>query len=239
MTKKIPVKKLVKAIGGLTGFKKTAFIINWPTDDRQEVLRTEYPYNAICLLRIKAANGERLRGTGFFISPRCVITAGHCVFYKREWINEIEVVPGALGTLFPYGSAVSSNVQSIEGWFKNRNDNFDYGAIILKDDTLYNTIGAKLGYQYSTDETNVEIAGYPIDKSQKPFKCVGQIDSRTPYKFFYTIDTETGNSGSPIFIERASGERVVVGLHTEGARPNAGIRIRPEMISVLKQWSKL
>ena len=66
-----------------------AYIV-FDKDEREAVLKIEYPYNTISLLKIKAANGEELFGTGFFISPRCIITAGHCVYHKKSWVKSIE-----------------------------------------------------------------------------------------------------------------------------------------------------
>src|SRR5687768_6326230 len=49
-------------------------------DERVRILDTDlYPWSAICALRMRGPSGGAM-GTGWFIGPRTVITAGHCVY---------------------------------------------------------------------------------------------------------------------------------------------------------------
>src|SRR5215207_4101582 len=53
------------------------------TDEREQVTQTtQYLWRAIASLRITARDGSQWIGTGWFICPRTLITAGHCVFIK-------------------------------------------------------------------------------------------------------------------------------------------------------------
>ena len=67
------------------------------------------------------------------------MTAGHCVYSHSHggWAQSIEVIPGMNGAVRPYGSAVSTSFRSVTGWTGSPSGNpeFDYGAIILPDDT--------------------------------------------------------------------------------------------------------
>jgi glutamyl endopeptidase len=226
-----------KIIKSISKIKNTAFIIHG-TDDRKPVLETFYPYNVICYLSIKAHDGQTFPATGFFISKRCVITAGHCVFERKNWVSSAEVTPALLGQLAPYGSATGKRFRSVTGWINNKDSNFDYGAIILDDNALFNKIQSTLGFKVLSDETLIEVAGYPKNKGKSPWYATGDILRRSKYKVFYEVDTEAGNSGSPI-ITVVNGKKYTIGLHTDGAYPNSGIYLRQEMLDRWSEWSKL
>lgn len=225
---------LIKA---LPAVKNTAFIIHG-TDDRKPVLETTYPYNVICLLIITAFDGRSFPATGFFISKRCIITAGHCVFERNHWVESAEVVPAALGSLKPFGSSIGKRFRSVNGWINNRDSNFDYGAIILDDDSLFDKINATIGFKVYNEERLIEIAGYPKDKNQTPWFATGSVLNKTQYKLFHEVDTESGNSGSPIIVT-VNGKKYAAGLDTDGNYPNCGIRLRQEMLDRWSEWSKL
>jgi V8-like Glu-specific endopeptidase len=208
-------------------------------DDRIPILETVYPYNTLCFLEIEREDTlSPIPATGFFISKRCIITAGHCVFAGNSWSRRAKVTPGAFGNRAPFGHAESTTFRSVEGWTNNKDSNFDYGAIILNDDTLFNKIQATLGFKPINEEVHVEIPGYPQDKNGFPWKCDGVITGKTKYKLLYEIDTENGNSGSPI-ISSANGEKNAVGLHTEGGTFNGGIRMRDKILDRWGEWIKL
>lgn len=95
------------------------------TDDRVEITSTSFPYRAICNLQMKSQSGKYYLGSGFFISPRVVVTAGHCLYFHEDggWADSIEVTPRMLGNQKPYGSAVSRRFCSLIGWTKNKDTN--------------------------------------------------------------------------------------------------------------------
>jgi V8-like Glu-specific endopeptidase len=96
---------------------------------------TTYPWRAICSLKITAANGKKFIGTGWLVSPRTVITAGHCVYMHDEggWARSIEVIPALNDASRPYGSFVGTVLRSTNGWVQSKNREYDYGCIILPD----------------------------------------------------------------------------------------------------------
>ncbi|HSK97156.1 MAG TPA: hypothetical protein VK891_11110, partial [Euzebyales bacterium] len=59
-----------------------------------------FPWRVHCALRITAKDGSAWIGTAFFISPRVLATAGHCVFInspseaRKGWVRRIDVMPG-------------------------------------------------------------------------------------------------------------------------------------------------
>jgi glutamyl endopeptidase len=212
------------------------FIIH-DLDGRKKVSVEEFPYRMICLLLIKDKLGNDYFGTGFFISERCVITAGHCVFFGKNWAKEIKVVPGANGSM-PYGYSISNRYRSVEGWTIDGNEDFDHGAIILNDNVLFTKVNSCFGYKPFENETLIEISGYPMDKNGTQWKSEGSVKNSNNYRIFYELDTVKGNSGSPVFIKNGN-NRIVVGVHTFGDIPNYSTRVNQEIINRWTEWSTL
>jgi len=92
-------------------------------DNRIQVQDTDkYPYRLNASLLITARDGSQWIGTGWFISDRTLITAGHCVYIKNSgvpnrdgWVKTIQVMPGRNGTKLPYGSVTSSRFLDGQG----------------------------------------------------------------------------------------------------------------------------
>ena len=94
-------------------------------DDRVRILDTELaPWRMIRAFRMQGGSGAGAIGTGWFIGPRTVITAGHCVFsnyFFGGWASTIEVTPGLNGngsdaSARPYGSVSSTRFSSVDRW---------------------------------------------------------------------------------------------------------------------------
>ncbi|GHT05949.1 serine protease [Bacteroidia bacterium] len=215
-------------------------------DDREKVKTLEYPYNCIALLRIEH-NGRQDWATGFFISERCVATAGHCVFYNGQWAKSVTVIPGANLEGYPtrWGEAKATVLRSVKGWVRDGDAEYDYGAIILPDDTLHNRLRGTMGYaEYRPEHAKeVELSGYPysIDKLQEQYHVKGKIDRVEANRLYYTIDTEAGQSGSPLFV-REGDKCVVVGVHRGANKTeteNHAISINEGVICRWQEWSKI
>ncbi|SRR5712692_9730560 len=161
-------------------------------DDRVRISpATAVPWRWICQLIITFPNGARSRCTGWFIGPRTVMTAGHCVFSRGNggWASSIEVIPGLDAASRPFGSQIGTSFRSVTGWVNNGDQNYDYGAIILPNGNLGNQVGwfgfASLS-DASLNNLLVNNSGYPGDK---PFGTqwfnAGRITNVTARKIYY------------------------------------------------------
>jgi glutamyl endopeptidase len=217
------------------------------TDDRIRVHSTgSYPWRAICALRMTAANGRRFIGTGWMISPRTVITAGHCVFMHNEggWARTVEVIPGLNDASRPYGSCSSSQLRSVTGWTQSRDRRFDYGAIILPANCRLGEQTGWFGFANRNDAflqtAKLNLSGYPGDKggSQQWFMAE-RTKFLTDRIITYEIDTMGGQSGSPVWVLQ-NNVRYAVGIHTNGHfTGNSATRIQSNVFERLEAWRQL
>jgi glutamyl endopeptidase len=204
------------------------------------------PWRMICQLIITRADGRKSRCTGWFISPRTVMTAGHCVFSHAGnggWAQSIEVIPGMNDRLRPFGSATGSSFRSVRGWTKGSNKTHDYGCIVLPSDS---PLGNKTGWFGFAKLSNASLknlltnnSGYPGDK---PFGTqwynagrIGEVMSR---QFSYMLDTAGGQSGSPTW-RFSEGKRHAIGIHAYGGCPNKSTRITQPVYDNMMHWKSL
>jgi glutamyl endopeptidase len=214
------------------------------TDDRTQVGNTnEYPWRAIASLLITAANGTQWIGTGWFVGPRILMTAGHVVYMADQggWVSSITVIPGRNGAAEPFGRVTTSQVMSVTGWSTDGNSDYDYGAIVLPaDQRLGDTVGW-FGWQARSDGDlngqTVNISGYPGDKpSGTQWFHSNTIKSVTPNKFQYDVDTAGGQSGSPVWMFIGT-DRIAVGIHTNGdLAGNSATRITNDVANNIVTW---
>lgn len=211
-------------------------------DDRIRISpASRVPWRWNCQLIITMANGGTSRCTGWFIGPHTVMTAGHCVYSHGAggWAKKIEVIPGMDASSRPFGSQIATSLRSVVGWTKNKDWNYDYGAIILPNNNLGNRVGW-FGFAVLSGSglksLLVNNAGYAGDK---PYGTLwfnaGRITKVTARKIYYMIDTAGGHSGSPVW-RYYKGRRHAVGIHAYGGCPNSASRISKPVFNNMVNW---
>lgn len=233
---RVEKKGKFKNLYALNDFELKKLIIG--ADERSISPISTFPYKSICLLEILDNNNERYQGTGFFISSRCVVTAGHCVFFNGNWAKEITVLSTIKNKSGSFEKTSSNTFKSVKGWVSEGNINFDYGAVILNDSTLYTPIGAGLKLNNDVNENRIVISGYPKDKNKNQWMSNGVVQKRSKFRLYYELDTLEGNSGSPILSNSGINSNVI-GIHTQGDHPNYGIRLNQQIINRIQEWTQL
>jgi glutamyl endopeptidase len=216
-------------------------------DNRIKVTETnKYPFRLNASLLITARDGSQWVGTAWFISPRTLITAGHCVYIKNSgvhgrdgWVKSIQVMPGRNGSALPYGSVTSTQFCTVKGWADTGDENYDYAAIIIPTDV--GSIVGVIGFgSYPDGELTGAVAnvtGYPGDKpSGTMWYDTKGIATVNASKVYYDIDTAGGQSGAAVYVIKG-GQRIAVAIHAYGgAVTNSGTRISTPVFQNLTNW---
>jgi glutamyl endopeptidase len=216
-------------------------------DDRIKITNTAvYPWRVNASLLITARDGSRWIGTGWFIGPHTLMTAGHVVYIKNSgvagrdgWVRSIDVMPGRNGASLPYGTVRSSNLRSVTGWTNSGDQNFDYGAIIIPTNLGNDTGWFGFGVYSDADllASVGNISGYPGDKpSGTQWYDARRIAAVNSRKVYYDIDTAGGQSGSAVY-RIINGGRYGVAIHAYGgATTNSGTRIIQPVYDNMVAW---
>ena len=217
-------------------------------DNRVRITNTSaYPWRVHASLLIVARDNSTWIGTGWFIGPRTLVTAGHCVYIKNSgvpgrdgWVKSIDVMPGRNEATLPYGTVRSTSFRSVTGWTVNGDATYDYGVIKIPTD-----LGAQTGFfgfgVYSDQDlaaVTANISGYPGDKpSGTQWYDKHQVASVTARKVFYDIDTMGGQSGAAVYRIK-DGKRIAIAVHAYGgATTNSGTRITRPVYDNLTRWN--
>lgn len=208
---------------------------------------TVYPNRAIVLITFDGG-----RCTGWLYGKDTVATAGHCVHSGGSggtWKTNVRIYPGRNGASSPYGSCSAKRLHSVVGWTRDRNEQYDYGAIKLNCNVGNTTGWFGLWWQdASLNGTQSQISGYPGDKPLEQWRSVDQVRVSQSNQIFYFNDTLGGMSGSPVYTQRPTGSPwctgyCAMGIHAyglHGANPhgnhNHGTRLTKAKFDNLINW---
>jgi len=166
-----------------------------------------YPFRAIAFLRIARQGGFPIRGTGFFVSERVLVTAAHNL---PSDLTSISVFVKLNGTTTgpPF---VTTNRRRNPGFASNTRA--DYGAVIINE-----RVGEVTGWFVVPASVALPAAGALIQMSGYPSPGLHQLQGSGPIvsidseTLLYGIDTEFGDSGAPVWIDTVPFPRLV-GIH--------------------------
>lgn len=215
------------------------------TDDKMPVPFALFrPWRAICLLefRFPSDPSAMYQATGFLVSDRVVLTAGHCVYNNSivpgEYAQSIKVYPGKNGsgklsdilgtyngiktyTNFSYTYYPANDPNSLD---------WDYGAILLDQPVSKNALGAipviESNDAYAAAGKTMIVAGYPGDRPYgTQWYGTGPVTAFNRYQMQYQIDTYGGQSGGPVWVPQGGVQGpqkyygLVYGIHIAGPSP--------------------
>lgn len=202
------------------------------------------PWRCVCQLVIEGLHGNEVLGTGWLAGPRTVITAGHNLFSKRagHQAAKIWVCPARSGDVVPYGYDISNQYNAHPRWISDGDPKYDIGVIWLE-----KPLGTKIGWFGTSALSDAQLknlmvnnTGYPWDKPRgTQWFNAGRVLGVNPLSITYGLDTEKGQSGSPIFVLTPEKQRIVVAIHAYGDGPeNIGVRITPDIFKLISIWTK-
>jgi V8-like Glu-specific endopeptidase len=236
-----------------------ALLIGWPAgagperqkvfkpDDRFPVLDTSaWPWRAACRVYSIFPDDLAAVGSGIFVGPRHVLTAGHVVYDDLDGglADFVEVAPGYDYGYEPYGYARAIDIRVFRGW--EEDEDFDYDLALI-------TLGRNLGNGWLEvaslpDEEilagETTTAGYPSDVggTEAMYAAVGPIDEVDEQTLYFAgqLDVYFGQSGSGLWMddpEDPEGDPLVVGtISWSMSSTNGGPRITAEKAAYIASW---
>ncbi|MDA3873667.1 MAG: hypothetical protein PF795_06875 [Kiritimatiellae bacterium] len=211
-----------------------------------------WPWRMICNLEIFTHSAGIGIGTGWFVGPRTIATAGHNLYHPDfggdNWATEIKVHAG-LNNSQSFGKSTSRKLYSNTIWKNDQSSEFDYGAIVLSENICPDWFWTVALPKSQLMGKKIHVAGYPKSNGYSGgglfynSNLVAEVSSR---RIFYTTDTLTGMSGAPIWIYEngdTDAPPKVVGIHGYNTDDtpahynvfaNSGVRITSEVIDFFK-----
>jgi len=124
---------------------------------------------------------------------------------------------------------------------ERRYSSLDNGAILLRDGAAWQNEGqlTYLDPQVKSDSELqsywVNVTGYPVDRpAGTMWWDSDSIRAVYPNQLFCNTDTADGQSGAPVWVKDAGGNRFVVGIHNYAG--NYGSRINVTVLSNINHW---
>jgi V8-like Glu-specific endopeptidase len=235
-------------------------------DNRTRIFDTGMtPWRMICAIRARWGSSIML-GTGCFIGPRTVLTAGHVVLPRKPGTRpeSIEVIPGLSGEKRPYESFFAQRISVHPYWNGPFLPRFDVAVIHLDQDVGQRVGWFGLGARQRDQLVGcwAHITGYPGEMKETaapgaiPLQACQLWHHAAPVerieneRIFYKADTTEGQSGAPIYVladAQKISTPVVIGVHAYGARStpgavgaaNSGAWIDGEMLKLIASWRAL
>lgn len=200
---------------------------------------TVFPHSAICHLSIQMDSGTGI-GTGFYIAPNRIMTAGHNVYHRRYGrARSMLITPGKNGSSSPFGSFRIGRAQMVAhpDWKRDPSRaDFDIAVIKTTSPPSNNRYFALEELRF-TPVSGVAVCGYAARRSagvdpneqNMDYDTIRDLNAET---FTYSLNTTGGTSGSPVFYV-SGGAIKAVGVHSRAhdRHTNMGCRLTDTKIT--------
>lgn len=120
-----------------------------------------------------------------------IFTAGHCVKEpgRGGWARHLTFIPAYADGSRPFGSWTWRRVLTPKRWAKRGNPNFDYAAVVLKQDEGGRRVGhvtGTLGFAFGARRNRrYRAVGYPVNRARGElmWECRSAYEGPDPYYF--------------------------------------------------------
>ncbi|MDV2933732.1 trypsin-like serine peptidase [Enterococcus faecalis] len=206
-------------------------------DTRTRITNTvSFPNSTIGKMVMTFPNGQTYVGTGWRYGNKVAITAGHCVYSKRDggWARSVAFYPGKNDSSNPLGVYYATSLFTDTKYIATEDSNYDWGMLRFSSNVGYKT--GYLGAEWSTGSqvgTTVTVRGYPGERQNQMWTSSGRITGSGSSKTNYSIDTTGGQSGAPVY-RYSSGSYRALAIHTNSyGSYNQGERIDRSLFNIM------
>ena len=183
------------------------------------------PLAAFSQVLARFSDGVVTQGSGVMIGPSSLLTAAHAIYHPGHggWAEQVQVVPGRLGAIKPYGVFEAVSLSTPSPWRVSETLSYE----ILKYDYGVVTLGSAIGYvtgwlDYGYNQTGTALLlgkellniGYPADLGGHTlYFDTGTVDRVADDIMNFTddLDITPGQSGSPVIYDN-NGVDVILGV---------------------------
>ena len=194
------------------------------------------PYSAIGMVR----DATRLRGSGFLVAPRLVLTAAHLFPDSGGLPQGVHVLlAGGRQTIAVINAAVLDPASHASG------SPGDALLLLLAHPPAgIAPISLPGPSPAPRPGLRVEISGYPGDNPPHQLRHAGRLAAVDGTWLDYQVNTLPGHSGAPVLLAEPGTSAIALGLHVleSGSHPtlfaNRGIRITDRIVDWIRSLSQ-